>query len=117
MTTPTFRLAPVYYALAVIGFIATWYYNGLYLLGGGGLRPSEFFGTAFANALTTAITIDVYCAAVVFSIWIVTDSKRVGLRWPWFHILVCFFVGLAVAFPLYLAQREKRLDANRSTPL
>jgi hypothetical protein len=46
-------LIPLYHALAVVGLLATWYYNGQYILGGGGLAPAEFFGSAFANVLTT----------------------------------------------------------------
>lgn len=100
------RLPTLYYALALAGLAATGYFNGLYLLNGGGLGPGEFFGAAMANALTTAITIDVYLAALVFSVWVVIDSKRTALKRPWLYIVLCFLVGLAVAFPLYLARRE-----------
>lgn len=103
----------IYYALAVVGLVATWYYNGQYMLNGGGLAPQEFFGAAFANALTTAITIDVYLSALVFSVWVVSDAKRLAVKWPWLYIVLCFFVGLAIAMPLYLACREKRLMAVR----
>lgn len=104
---------PLYRALAVVGFIATWYYNGQYLMDGGGLAPGEFFGAAFANTLTTAITIDVYLAAVVFSVWVFSDARQLSLKWPWLYVLLCFCVGLAVAFPLYLASREKAAGKNR----
>jgi hypothetical protein len=102
-------LANLYYALAVAGFLATWYYNGQYILNGGGLAPNEFFGAAMANSLTTAITIDVYLAALVFSVWVIGDAKRLSLKWPWLYVLICFGVGLAIAFPLYLANRERAL--------
>jgi hypothetical protein len=103
-------LTIVYYALAVVGFIATWYYNSQYILNGGGLGPNEFFGAAFANALTTAITLDVYLAALVFSIWVVSDAKRVQVKWPWLYVVLCFAVGLAIAYPLYLARREGTIN-------
>lgn len=103
------RLAIVFYALALLGFVTTWYYNGLYLLNGGGLGPNEFFGAALANHLTTAITIDVYVAALVFSVWVVVDAKRAMVKWPWLYVVLCFAVGLAISFPLYLANRERAL--------
>lgn len=108
------RLANLYYLLALAGLVVTGYFNGRYLLEGGGLGPGEFFGAAMANSLTTAITIDVYLAALVFAVWVVIDSKRTALKRPWLYILLCFFVGLAVAFPLYLARREGRqgIDAT-----
>ena len=108
------NLAPLYYALAVVGFIATWYYNWQYIANGGGLGPSEFFGAAFANVLTTAITIDVYCAALVFSVWVFSDSRRLSVKWPWLYVFLCFFVGLAISFPLYLASRERALCGSKT---
>ena len=107
---PHARLATVYYVLALLGLAATGYYNAVYLLNGGGLGPSAFFGAAFANALTAAITLDVYIAALVFSVWVVSDAKRAHLRWPWMYVVLCFFVGLAIAFPLYLARREAAMQ-------
>lgn len=101
------NLTTLYYALALVGFFATWYYNGQYILNGGGLGPNEFFGAAFANLLTTAITIDVYLAALVFSVWVITDAKRVSVKWPWLYVVLCFSIGLAISLPLYLANREK----------
>lgn len=56
------------YLLAAVGLLATWYYNGQYIMNGGGLGPNEFFGAAFANSLTSAITIDVYLSSLVFSV-------------------------------------------------
>ena len=109
-------LATLYRALAVAGLLATWYYNGQFILNGGGLGPNEFFGAAFANSLTTAITLDVYLAALVFSIWVVGDSRRVCVKWPWLYVVVCFAVGLAVSFPLYLASRENALRGIRTSP-
>lgn len=97
----------IYYLLALIGLIATWLFNGQYFLDGGGLGPNEFFGAAFANPLTTAITLDVYLSALVFSIWVIRDSRNSSVKSPWLYVLLCFGVGLAIAFPLYLARREK----------
>jgi len=106
-------LAALFYTLALVGFVTTWYFNGKYLLNGGGLGPNEFFGAAFANLLTTAMTIDIYVAAVVFSIWVHVDMKRVPVKGPWTYVALCFAVGLAIAFPLYLANRERALARSR----
>ncbi|RZS46640.1 uncharacterized protein DUF2834 [Sphaerotilus mobilis] len=109
----------VYRALALLAFVVTWTYNGRYILGGGGLGPAEFFGAAFANDLTQAITLDVYLAALVFSIWVVRESRRgVAVRWPWLHVAICFGIGLAIALPLYLAAREDlRRDISPTSEL
>ena len=99
------RTAIMYYVLATVGLVATWYFNVQFFLGGGSVAPSSFFGSAFANALTTAITVDIYWAALVFSVWVVLERSRSSSPRPLLYILLCFGVGLAFAFPLYLARR------------
>lgn len=102
-------LALFYYLLAAIALLVTWFYNGQYLLNGGGLGPGEFFGAAFANSLTTAITLDVYLAAVAFSVWVASDARRLAIKRWWLYVVLCFGIGLAISLPLYLAAREKSL--------
>jgi len=102
-------LSSLYHGLAVVGLLATWYYNGQYIMHGGGFAPSAFFGAAFANSLTTAITIDVYLSALVFSIWVVSDAKRLAVKRSWLYVALCFCIGLAISLPLYLAGREKAI--------
>ena len=102
-----------YFILAVLGFSATWYYNILYFTEGGSVAPSVFFGTAFANNLTTAITIDIYFSAIAFSVWAWFEAKAKSLKWPILYIVVCFGIGLAVALPLFLGVREITLAQGR----
>ena len=104
------RPAMLYYAFAAIGLVATWYFNIKYFSAGGSAAPGPFFATAFANPLTTAITIDVYWAALVFWFWAVADRAHPGSPRPWLYIGLCFAVGLAFAFPLYLGRRAQLLS-------
>ena len=90
-------------ALALLGLAVPWYFNVAYLLAGGSLMPGIFWRDAFANALTTGITLDVYLAAIGFSAWVAAE-RRLG-AWRWAYIAACFGLGLAFALPLYLAQR------------
>jgi hypothetical protein len=104
----------VFYAVAaLVGLVATWYFNLQYFAQGGSVAPAAFFSAAGANALTTAITIDVYIAAIVFSAWVITERQRPGAPRPLPYIVLCFAVGLAFAFPLYLAVREWREGRGR----
>lgn len=100
-------LERIYFLLALGGLLLTWFFNGQYLAAGGGLGPDAFFGAAFANALTTAITLDVYWSALVFSLWVFNDAKHAGVSRPWIYVAICFGVGLAIALPLYLALCER----------
>ncbi|HTH10315.1 DUF2834 domain-containing protein [Acidovorax sp.] len=90
-------------ALALLGLAVPWYFNVAYFLAGGSVMPGIFWHDAFANALTTGITLDVYLAAIAFSAWVAAD-RSLG-AWRWAYIAACFGLGLAFALPLYLAQR------------
>ncbi len=91
-------------ALALVGLAVPWWFNLRYLNGGGSLAPGAFFGAAFANALTTAITLDVYIAAAAFSIGVAKDSAAGPRRW--WAVPLTFGVGLSFALPLYLWWRS-----------
>lgn len=103
------RIETVYYALAAGGLVATWYFNLRYFADGGSVAPGPFFASAFANALTSAITVDVYWAALVFSVWALAQRRDPHAPRTWPYVVLCFTVGLAFAFPLYLARRERAL--------
>jgi Terpene cyclase DEP1 len=89
-------------ALAACGLVLPWIWNIRYFLQGGSVMPQVFWPDAMANALTTAITVDVYLAATSFSVWVLWDQR---VRRPWLLVLACFGLGLAFALPLYLALR------------
>lgn len=106
------RLALSFDAVALLGLLATWPFNLQYLMQGGSLAPAAFFGTAFANALSTAFTLDLLVAALAFAIFAVVDGPRAGVRRPWLYVLLCLGTGLAIALPLYLARREQARAAQ-----
>ena len=97
------------FALAVAGLLIPWRYNLLYFAGGGSVLPDVFFRDAFANALTTAITLDVYLAAAAFCVGVALDRTAGGRRW--WAVPVTFLVGLSFALPAYLWWRLGRARA------
>jgi hypothetical protein len=101
------RTAILYYALAVVGLVATWYFNWQFFAGGGSVAPDSFFPAALANPLSTAITIDIYLSGLVFSVWAISERGHANSPRPWLYIILCFGVGLAFAFPLYLGRRAQ----------
>jgi hypothetical protein len=89
--------------LTVAGLLLPWYFNLAYFAAGGSIAPAIFFRDAFANPLTTAITADVYLAALAFGVGVAADRGMGKARWV--AIPLCFGIGLAVALPLYLLWR------------
>src|SRR5688572_5084533 len=103
--TPSPQLRPLWLILAAIGLVLPWVFNTRYFAGGGSVLPGPFFEHAFANALTTAITLDVYLAAITFSVAVVAD-RAAGSRRGW-AIPATFLVGLSFALPAYLWWRSR----------
>ena len=101
------RIEHLYLILAIVGFAATWTFNLQYFADGGSVAPGPFFSSAFANALTTSITVDVYWSALAFSMWIIHERRDEASPSPWIYVALCFTVGLAFALPLYLARRAQ----------
>ena len=90
--------------LSVIGLVLPWWFNLRYFVGGGGVAPDAFFGAAFANPLTTAITLDVYLAALAFSLGVALDREAGARRW--WALPLTFVGGLSFALPGYLWWRS-----------
>lgn len=86
--------------LSIVGLVVPWTYNIAYFAAGGSVMPGIFWRDAFANDLTTAITLDVYLSAVAFSIAVAAD-RAAGRRRLW-AIAVAFGIGLSLALPGYL---------------
>lgn len=97
----------------VVALLSTWPYALQWMAAGGNiLNPVAFFGDAIAAGGTAAfLSIDMAIAWLVFMVWVVFDSKRVGLgyKWGWFFVALSY-IGVSMAFPLYLVARERFLD-------
>ena len=104
-TTPKIRAFLL--LLTVVGLVLPWWFNLRYFAGGGSMLPGPFFSTAFANDLTTAITVDVYLAAIAFCAGVAVDREAGALRW--WVVPLTFFVGLSFALPGYLWWRSRPL--------
>lgn len=87
-------------ALAVLGLLLPWWFNLQYFAQGGSIAPGIFLRDATANALTTAITWDVYLAGFAFCA--ATTADRAAGRARWWAWPATFGIGLAFSLPAYL---------------
>jgi hypothetical protein len=106
--------ATLYFLLAAVGLVVPWIYNIQYFAAGGSVMPGPFFNAAFANVLTTAITLDVYISAIVFCAWMFGESFHLSMRHAWLYVVLTFCIGLSFAFPLFLAMRERALTSSKT---
>ena len=81
--------------------------------GGNILNPVEFFGDAMAAGGTAAfLNIDMAIAWLVFMVWVVFDSKRIGLGYTGWIFVALSYIGVSMAFPVYLVTRERYQQAR-----
>jgi uncharacterized membrane protein len=102
----------VYLGLATLGLCATWFYNLQYFASASSFAFSLYLQNALVNSVTTAITIDIYICAGIFSVWAWREAGSLGMKNVWVYVVLAFGIGLAFAFPLFLATRESHLDSR-----
>jgi hypothetical protein len=117
-STPTNIRHACYLLAGAVALALTWPHAFQWIADGGNiLNPVEFFGDAIAADGTAAfLSIDMAIAWLVFMVWVVSDSKRIGLgsKWGWLFVALSY-IGVSMAFPLYLFTRERYLDKRIRT--
>lgn len=101
----------VFYGVAAVaGLVLTWFFNLRYD------GPVSYLAAWFANDASSSAAVDLIVLAVVASVFIVAESRRLGLRWPLGYVVVGFVGAMAFAVPLFLLVRERALAADRRLP-
>src|ERR1700751_702431 len=116
-TIPNIRHA--FFTLAgVVALVLTWPHAFQWMAAGGNiLNPVAVFGDAMAPGGTAAfLSIDMAIDWLVFMVWVVFVSKRIGLGYKWGWIFVALsYIGVSMAFPVYLVTRERFLEKHART--
>lgn len=111
--------SPLFYVYLFIGFCAlilTWVQIPPYLGSGVVDANVQFWKDALINANPASkfLAVDILFLALAVEIWMVVESRRLGIRYVWGYIVVATLIGISFAVPLFLAMREKQLAANNS---
>ena len=103
-------LAVVYLVLSLGGLAGTWWFNGLAIAG-----MRDFIGDLLTSGPSvSSITVDLLVAAVAGSIFIIVEARRLGMRFGWLYVVAAGLTAFAFTFPLFLAMRQRRLNARAS---
>jgi hypothetical protein len=95
-----------YLVLAILGLVGTWYYNIQAILAG-----SDFFSDWSSSPAVSSATTDLLVVATVASIFIFVEGRRLSMKYWWLYILGSFITAIAFTFPLFLANRQRKLKA------
>lgn len=77
-----------------------------------GLDARRFVSDLFANGVSSFFGLDVVLSALVVIGFVLIEGKRLGLRRLWMPIAALFVVGVSLGLPLFLYQRQLRLDLS-----
>ena len=103
-------LAWLYVALAVAGAVLPWLANLDYMHQyGSSFDLGLFVQLANANPAAQSLSRDLLVGASAVTIWMVSESRRLGMRHLWLVLLSSVTIAFACAAPLFLYLRERRL--------
>jgi hypothetical protein len=110
-------IGPLYLGLAVVGYAAPAIPTIMETLESGNIlfwtQPLRTFSELFVNKTSTAFALDLLASALVACVWMVVESRRVGLARPWRFVVLTLLFGLGGTLPLFLWFRERRLGRLR----
>ena len=99
----------IYLALCVAGTVLP-YAQFLPFLREHGLDLRLFFEQLFANRISAFFALDVIVSALVLWVLVLVEGRRAGVRHLWAPIAASLAVGVSLGLPLFLYQRERRID-------
>ena len=102
-------MAVVYLVLAVAGLVGTWWFNIAAIV-----EQRDFVGEWFGSGPSVnSLGVDLLIVAVAAIAFMVTESRRLGLRGVVLYVVLVPLVALAFALPLFLSARERHLTRER----
>ena len=99
----------VYLALCVLGTVLP-FSQFLPFLREHGLDLRLFFEQMFANRISAFFALDVIVSALVLWVLVLVEGRRAGVRHLWAPIAASLAVGVSLGLPLFLYQRERRVE-------
>ncbi len=108
-------VAIIWFALAGVGLVGTWWFNVAFVLESGG---ADYFGAWFANAATASASVDLLVVAVAAAIFMIVEGARLGwVKWVWVLVVLSAVTAIAFTFPLFLALRAVALSRREAPPV
>ncbi|MFN9545938.1 MAG: DUF2834 domain-containing protein [Cyanobacteriota bacterium] len=108
---PARSLAWLYLLLAVAGAVLPWLANLEFIRASG--QPFDlglFVRMANANPAAQSLSRDLAVGATAVTLWMVVESRRLGMRGLAWVLLSCVTIAFAFGAPLFLYLRERRLQ-------
>jgi uncharacterized protein DUF2834 len=100
----------LYLGLCVLGILLP-YQQFLPFLRQHGPDPALFMTQLFSTPVSGFFGMDVIVSSVVLWVFVFTEGRRLGIRNLWLPIVANLAAGVSLGLPLFLYQRERRLES------
>jgi len=105
----------LFYTYLVIGILAlmlSWIHTPSYFDDGVLLGNVSFWQDALLNSnpANKFLLIDLFFLCFAANVWMVIESRRIGIKYVWVYISIGILIAISFAFPLFLAARERQLS-------
>ena len=92
--------------LSIIGLITAWVFNGIASMTG-----QNYLDAWFGSAVDWVLSLDILIVAVTGSAFMIFEARKLGMKRVWLYILLSGVTAFAFTLPLFLAMRERKLEA------
>jgi hypothetical protein len=103
-------LAVLYGLIALGALIATWTENIAFFGQDHDNGLWDFVKGGYANHASSSLTNDLWFIGLAAIVFMVVESRRLGIKRVWIYIVLSFAIAVSFAFPLFLLARELKLS-------
>ena len=102
--------AYIYFAIAAIGLVTAWWLNGIVSVSAGSLDAAlaTYQAAWFGSPVDWVLSIDLLVVALAAAVFMIYESRKLGMKRVWLYFLASGVTALAFTFPLFMAMRELR---------
>lgn len=108
------NLCIAYGVIALAALIGTWSQNLTFMSMPDNGGVAGFVRMGMANPAASSLTIDLAFVCLAAVIWMVVESRRLGVRFVWAYVVLSFVIAISVTFPLFLIARQVKLADQRA---
>jgi len=98
-----------YMILAAVGLITAWVFNGV-----ASVRGENYLDAWFGSPADWVLSLDLLIVAVAGSAFMIMEARKLGMKRVWLYIVLSGVTAFAFTFPLFLAMRERKLQATQT---
>jgi hypothetical protein len=107
MTPPNRNARFVFYLIvSIAGLVTAWMFNGI-----ASVQGQDYIEAWFGQAVDWVLSLDILIVAIAGSAFMIFEARKLGMRRVWLYIVLSGVTAFAFTFPLFLAMRERKLQA------